>query len=475
MDVLSPGYESRCEATVDVSARMRPMGRHARAFRNPVFVPYGEAFGRVMPRVAVFVGAGASHSWIWFADLLERLGIYDVEFITEHSVLSAGLDRMDFLLIGGGDTYAMAEALGEPGARAIEDFVRRGGLYFGSCAGAYLVLTGVDLEPFTPFNLVDGNMINVMPDPPPPRCLEHKYLAPYGEEWVFHPVYGEVEIASTRASLVFPCFEDNHLRTTLFGGPVLEAARVEDVIAVYSGLSDRAAYMWERNEAARLLTGRPAVIRAELGRGIAIVSGPHLEHPLYPHSNALIAEMMSIYWSRDPGLRDPAQGVDFHSPSRGEGQGGGGAKANGQHDASPLHPGLRDPAKQREVRELLYEIKRQVSNARIVGFGLEKLPVIWKIGVKVWEPAKIRMFLDCAWSRLDTLDANAGTLDPEDLAPLAHGYSEVTLMARNLKMEVESGKDSRATAESLITSLKELTARYLSLYYRTRLSGNYRA
>jgi hypothetical protein len=127
------------------------------------------------------------------------------------------------------------------------------------------------------------------------------------------------------------------------------------------------------------------------------------------------------------------------------------------------------------VRELLYEIKRQVSNARIVGFGLEKLPVIWKIGVKVWEPAKIRMFLDCAWSRLDTLDANAGTLDPEDLAPLAHGYSEVTLMARNLKMEVESGKDSRATAESLITSLKELTARYLSLYYRTRLSGNYRA
>jgi len=436
------------------------VGRHARAARNPVFSPYREAFGRAMPRVAVFVGAGASHSWIWFADLLERLGIYDVEFIDEHSVLSAGLDRMDFLLVGGGDTYAMAEALGERGALALERFVTDEGFYFGSCAGAYLVLSGVDLPPFTAFNLVDGNMINVMPDPPPPRCLEHKYLAPYGEEWVFHPVYGEVEIAATRASLEFPCFEDGCLRTTLFGGPVLEAARAEEVIAVYSGLSDRAAYMWERDEAARLLTGRPAVIRAELGRGTAIASGPHLEHPLYPHANALVAELMWRHWSR---YLDT-----YRSPSRGEGQGGGGVKATAD-------PGPRDPAQQREVRELLYEIKRQVSNARIVGFGLEKLPVTWKIGVKVWEPEKIRMFLECAWKRLDTLNADAERLDPEDLAQLAEGYSGVTLMARNLKMEVESGKDSRATAESLLTSLKELTARCLSLYFRTRLGGYYRA
>ena len=99
----------------------------------------------------------------------------------------------------------------------------------------------------------------------------------------------------------------------------------------------------------------------------------------------------------------------------------------------------------------------------------------WKIGVKVWEPEKIRMFLECAWKRLDTLNADAERLDPEDLAQLAEGYSGVTLMARNLKMEVESGKDSRATAESLLTSLKELTARCLSLYFRTRLGGYYRA
>jgi hypothetical protein len=115
------------------------------------------------------------------------------------------------------------------------------------------------------------------------------------------------------------------------------------------------------------------------------------------------------------------------------------------------------------------DIRRHVSNARIVGFGLEKMPVTWRIGVKVWEPEKIRTFLDYAWRRLPYLDAHALGLDPADLEPLAGGYEEVTRLARSLKMKIESDSDSQPEAQSLLTRLKELTASFLSLYFRLRL------
>lgn len=395
------------------------------------------------PRVAVYTGSGASHSWIWFADLLERQGIYDVRFINESYMIEEGLDEFDLLLVGGGDTYAMAAALGRDGAGAIERHVRGGGLYFGSCAGAYLVLGGVDREPFTPFSLVEGDMMNVMDDPPPPRCLEHKYLAGYGDGWVFHPVYGELEISAARWVSGFPCFmKSSILHAPLFGGPVMGVEDPEEVVAEYSGLTDRAAYPWPRNDAADFVIGRAAVALARNGEGQAVVSGPHLEHPLFPEANALAAEIF---------LRHCA-GIAHRKPETAGG------------NTEMVQPGTE--------ASLLLEIKRQVSNSRIVGFGLEKMPVTWKIGLKVWEPEKIRMFLDYAWERLPCLERCAGRIGPvEPLEELASGYSRVTGMVKSLKMKIEAGEDSLEEASSLLLTLKELTAGFLSLYFRLRMEG----
>ena len=95
----------------------------------------------------------------------------------------------------------------------------------------------------------------------------------------------------------------------------------------------------------------------------------------------------------------------------------------------------------------------------------------WKIGVKVWEPEKIRMFLDVAWDRLPFLESQAGSglLQAAGLEELASGYAGVTGLAKTLRIEVESGRDSQAEALSLLTRLKELTASFLSLYFRLRL------
>ena len=415
-----------------------------RAAADPALDGFRERFLGGAPRVAVYCGEGASHSWIWFADLLERLGIYDVEFVTEAAVLDGELARFDFLLVGGGDTYAMAEALGGAGAREIESFVRSGGFYHGSCAGAYLVLSGVDLEPFTPFDLIDAGMLNVMPDPPPALCLEHKYLAPYGSEWVFHPVYGEVELVEGDAPAGFISLNGAGLvGAPLFGGPVLEVADPACRIADYGGTTDRAAFPWPREKAERLIHGRQAVGRNEPGEGTVLVSGPHLEHPLFPRANAIMAEAFAGHWRR---TLEAGRQASAHVQ---------GASLELRGDAAGA----------------VLEIKRQVSNARIVGFGLEKLPVTWRIGVKVWEPEKIRMFLDYTWNRLPYIERRSaeGTLPVQRLDELAAGYSEVTGLAKRLKLKAESGQDSQAEALSLLTRLKELTASFLSLYFRLRL------
>ena len=454
-------------------------GRLERAARDPVLAPYRLAFSSALarrapsdrrarrdapsgyrrapdtclyPSIAVYVGSGASHSWIWFADLLERCGLFDVDFVDETRVSGSGLERFDFLLLGGGDTYAMADSLGGRGAEAIDDFVERGGLYYGSCAGAYLVLTGVDAEPFAPFALLHGNMLNVMADPPAPRCLEHKYLARYGEEWVFHPVYGELFLEAAMEARDFPCFAAAEaLAAPLLGGPVMSADDARDVLAVFSVLSRHAAYLWPREQARALLDGRAAVCATERGEGSVMVSGPHLEHPLFPCANALVAEMFSRHCMRpvDSG-HGPASGITAHPD-------------DGRAGAIPAKdtPGDSGAA--------LLEVKRQVSNSRIVAFGLEKIPVTWTIGLKVWEPEKVRMFLEVAWFRLPYVQAAATRVPAEPAARLAEGYSSVTEMVKSLKIKVESGEDSLADAESLLVTLKELTASFLWLYFRLRL------
>ena len=215
----------------------------------------------------------------------------------------------------------------------------------------------------------------------------------------------------------------------------------DEVLAVYSGLTDRAAYLWPRLEAEGFLVGRSAVLRSRLDRGTVVVSGPHLEHPLYPAANALAAEILVEHCAGRPGRAIKP------SPS---------SMSNG--DTAPL----------------LQEIKRQVSNGRIVGFGLEKMPVAWQMGRKVWEPEKIRMFLECAWGRLPFLWECAELIDPSgELEPLASGYANVTRISKSLKMRIESGQDSQAEASELLLSLKELTARFLSLYFRLRLETRF--
>ena len=407
--------------------------RLAKAARDPALGPVRDAFTEayatgsfLYPKVAVYRGTGASHSWIWFADLLERFALYDTEFIDE-GALDRGLDDYDVLFFGGGDTYATARALGVDGAAQIERAVNSGAFYWGSCAGAYMVLSEVDIDPFTPFNGVPGDMENVMPDPPEPRCMAHKYLAEYGVAQVFNPVYGEVRLETD---------EGAELGAPLYGGPIMCAGEGSRVVARYSGKAGRAAFPWEPSEAMDFIRGSAAVLSSPLGEGVMYAAGPHLEHPMFPIANAMIGNEVLAHCK----ARAPREAVHYVCLTG-------------------------DPVKEKLCRD----IKREVSNARIAAFGLEKMPVTWTSGVKVWEPAKVSMFLETAWRRLPLLTSLSGGAPEPELEAIARGYAGVTVMVKSVVRLAMRGEDSRAEALTLLDTLKELTARFLSLYFRLLL------
>lgn len=89
-----------------------------------------------VPRVAIYGGGGAPYN---YARILAALGFL-VEFIQPEEIRAGGLEDVDVFMMPGGGLLAMKgqlDPLGEEGCRAIDRWVRSGGMYVGSCAGAF--------------------------------------------------------------------------------------------------------------------------------------------------------------------------------------------------------------------------------------------------------------------------------------------------------------------------------------------------
>jgi hypothetical protein len=148
------------------------------------------------PAIGIYNGHGASHSWLWFVEILDSMGFWDIHFINDRDITGGALDPLNVLLISGGDTFAIAEALGNVGAEQLKSFLERGGLYIGSCAGAYLPLNS-SLSPLNLFNLASVKISNLTKNLPEPLALPEKFCTAYGCSYVFHPVREAVTISRT--------------------------------------------------------------------------------------------------------------------------------------------------------------------------------------------------------------------------------------------------------------------------------------
>ncbi|MGD2009825.1 MAG: BPL-N domain-containing protein [Desulfobacterales bacterium] len=384
------------------------------------------------PKIGIFAGEGTSHSWLWFVDLFDRMGFHDLSFLEESAVQEGGLEGLDVLAVSGGDTFSIAAALGATGARKIKTFIENGGLYIGSCAGAYLPMNS-SKPPLNLFNFAAVKITNLSKLLPECHQMTYKFSTAYGCCYVFHPVR---EAIGVRLKGSLPFVGTGSLTAPLYGGPGMFVSDTDQVLAHYENFTTKTVFLVDAALACETLIGKAAAVRVPFGSGCLYLFGPHFEHPHYPQANRLVAD--TVFW-------------DTGSSTQG---------APPQMKAEKLSESIS--------RELTRDLKRELSNSRIVAAGLDMLPVRWLIGSKSYEPEKIRVFLESMWRRIKPLEAhgrlctNAGS--PAELLAYA---TETTALLRLMKNELNEKRDTLCIARRLFALLRSYTVAFLRLYFLT--------
>jgi glutamine amidotransferase-like uncharacterized protein len=382
------------------------------------------------PRIGIYTGKGSSHSWLWFVELFERSGFHELSFLDEQDVQD-GLEHLDVLAISGGDTFSMATALKAQGAKNIKKFVAGGGLYLGSCAGAYLPLCS-SKEPLHLFNFVPAKITNLSKNLPQTSKMAHKAYACYGCQYLFHPVREEVALQLAGEA---PFCSSSALLAPLYGGPGLIPSDSVQTLARYSGFTEKTLYLVDPDLARKTLIDQAAAVRCQLGQGCFYLFGPHLEHPHFPEANRLILD--SIYWESFA-----YQAASTFKPTE---------ILKGQHKA-----------------ELLKTLKRELSNSRIVATGLELMPIYWMIGNKAYEPLKIRVFLEPMWKRLNILEKSYSLkIRPGTAHKMSTSATQGTQLLRELKKDIDQGLETTALAAKCFKNLQELATNFFASYFQT--------
>ena len=387
-----------------------------------------------IPKIGIYTGRGASHSWLWFVEVFERLGFYNLSFLTEVDLVCGGLENVDVLAVSGGDTFAMAKALGPQGAGRLKTFITRGGLYLGSCAGAYLPLNS-SKEHLNHFNFVPAKITNLTKTLPEAHHMKEKFCTCYGCSFIFHAVREAVEV-TTRG--IPPFGTPTTFTAPLYGGPPMTINNPASVLATYTGFTDKTLFLADRKLAEKTLLGNAAVIREKMGKGYLHLFGPHFEHPHFGEANLFLTNAMMVDL--------PHQTVPFKNPEEGM------AVLTGS-----------------EKNGFIRDFKRELSNSRIVAAGLEMTPLKWTIGNKVYETGKIRVFLEALWQRIKSFEkirvilVRAGEDDQ-----LVHTALNVTENIRQIKKGWDRKMDTLATATALFNLLNKTSALFLEIYFRSK-------
>ncbi len=392
------------------------------------------------PKIGLYAGSGTSHSWLWFVDLFETAGLNDLVFLDEFSVQNNDIKSLDVLVISGGDTFAVAKSLTEKGGQNIRRFVEKGGMYIGSCAGAYLPMNS-SKTPLDWFNFVDVKITNLSKTLPPAEIKTCKFCTSYGCDFVFHPVREAVALKTTsfygkKSPLEFSA--------PLYGGPGMKAGDPSWVLAVYEGFTPKTSFLTSRKIAKKTLINNGAVLRVPYKKGCFYLLGPHLEHPKFKQANQFIIDAMIL----ETGM---AKNSDI-SPDI----------SNDKTANSDFIEKLSG----KPAKELLLNIRRELSNSRIVAGSLEFLPIQWLIGQKIYEPQKVRVYLESMFKRLKPLEKNKVLLLKPGLGErITKAAGRLTIELRRIKNEIDENLESLKTAILIFDLLHVLSISFFELYF----------
>jgi hypothetical protein len=213
----------------------------------------------------------------------------------------------------------------------------------------------------------------------------------------------------------------------------------EDIepIATYKGFTKKTKFLVKEELAEKTLMGNIAVAKKLMGKGHLYIFGPHFEHPDYPWCNLFLAELIR----KNQNGRPHTIQKDFSgSPIKGE-----------------------------VLRELLKDLKRELSNARIIASGMSDFSVSWLIGNKYYEPEKISVFINTVWNKVKDLEVMPGLeVGKESLLRCIEISKGITRELRTIKCEMREKGDATFLASKLFLDLKALSSHFFKLYFEVK-------
>ena len=221
-------------------------------------------FGAALPRkegavrTGFFLGSGSNGACLFrLLRLIASSPNYDVRFLLGSDVAAGALADIDLFVVPGGWSQTQMKLLGEAGRSNLVSWVRGGGAYYGTCAGAYLVgqsnakRTYIGLTPYRP------------------------QVCPYRGN------SKDVQCALTEDGRTALGLSEEKFTTLYWGGPVFEpapeTALPDSDIRTFATYASQNVYSFNTNTVPAM-GGCAAIVGGTLGKGKVLTIAPHPEY-----------------------------------------------------------------------------------------------------------------------------------------------------------------------------------------------------
>ncbi len=211
-------------------------------------------------KVALYSGKGSTEGSVTaIKSLLTEAGCFCREMDVA-DIRSDSLSDFDLIVVPGGLSNEMADALGKEGCNEIRQFVRNGGGYVGICAGAYLASS--TFERFL-------GLVNVKTN------HSQEYMPRVGMQEQRQLGASEVDIHFTAEGQTFFNHKEHGVIDYINGPIFIEAGRLDlpSFLTLATYQSDIYQYHFQQGT----MPNTPAIIASRYGNGNVFLFSPHPE------------------------------------------------------------------------------------------------------------------------------------------------------------------------------------------------------
>lgn len=235
-------------------------------------------------RTGFLLGSGSNGACLFrLLRMVAESPDYDVKFLLGGDVAAGALKDVDLLVVPGGWSQDQFRELGAAGRTNVVSWIRGGGAYYGTCAGAYLVSQS------------KGR-------------IKYMGVVPYrAQACPYRGNTADMRCAFTASGRELLGIGEKRFSTLYWGGPVLEPAPETalpdsdlQTLAVYDCQN---VYSFSTNTLPAM-AGGAAAVGGRLGKGRLVAIAPHPEYQ--PRSRFVVRAAMRYLTGKDISAEPPA-------------------------------------------------------------------------------------------------------------------------------------------------------------------------